>query len=92
MHAQTIQNVNVQRTLCSFNQDVFFPVSVLCHIFSVFHTWVQEEIATTSRFEVHGKKLRNASAITQLPIRTSHFQNSPVPYFINLLNDWFLVM
>ena len=39
-----------------------------------------------TRLESHGRNLRNSSAISQVKIRTSRFQNSPVPYFINLLN------
>ena len=39
-----------------------------------------------TRLERHGRNLRNASAISQVRIKTSRFGNSPVPYFINVLN------
>ena len=37
--------------------------------------------------DVHGRNLRNADKLTQLFARTSQFQNSPIPYFISLLNE-----
>ncbi len=40
-----------------------------------------------TRFEVHGKRLRNANSLSQLRHRTVRFQNSPIPYFISLLNE-----
>ncbi len=40
-----------------------------------------------TRFVSHGKNLRNSNSITQLRSRTTRFQNSPVPYFISLLNS-----
>ena len=40
-----------------------------------------------TRFEAHGKNLRNSNTITQLRTKTSRFQNSPVPYYINLMNS-----
>ena len=39
-----------------------------------------------TRKECHGRNLRNSSAISQLRTRTARFENSPVPFFINLLN------
>ena len=38
------------------------------------------------RKEVHGRSLRNDSEYSRLPVRTSRFGNSPVPYYIKLLN------
>jgi len=40
-----------------------------------------------TRFECHGKNLRNSSEISKLDLRTVRFENSPVPFFINLLNQ-----
>lgn len=40
-----------------------------------------------TRFEVHGRQLRNSSDITQLSWHTKRFATSPVPYFIDLLNS-----
>ena len=40
-----------------------------------------------TRLESHARNLRNASNYSQLCIRTSRFKNSPIPYFINLLNQ-----
>jgi len=40
-----------------------------------------------TRLEMHGRNLRNSSAISQIKVRTSRFYNSPVPYFIRLLNQ-----
>lgn len=40
-----------------------------------------------TRQESHGRDLRNSSNITQLSCRTSRFRESPVPYFIDLLNS-----
>ncbi len=48
-----------------------------------------------TRFVSHGRNLRNSNSITQLRARTTRFQNSPVPYFINLLNSkkhWFFFL
>ena len=39
-----------------------------------------------SRFECHGRSLRNSANISQIPVRTKHFENSPIPYFIKILN------
>ena len=39
-----------------------------------------------SRSEVHGRQLRNAAHISKLRARTSRFAESPIPYYINLLN------
>lgn len=40
-----------------------------------------------TRFKAHGRRLRNAESISQLRCRTVRFRNSPVPYFIDLLNE-----
>ena len=40
-----------------------------------------------TRLESHARNLRNASNYSQLRIRTSRFQKSPIPYLINLLNQ-----
>jgi hypothetical protein len=40
-----------------------------------------------SRYESHGRSLRNSSKISQLRVRTKRFQQSPIPYFIDLLNQ-----
>ena len=37
--------------------------------------------------ESDARNLRNASNYSQLRIRTSRIKNSPIPYFINLLNQ-----
>ena len=39
-----------------------------------------------SRFECHGRSLRNSANISQIPVRTKRFENSPIPYFIKILN------
>ena len=39
-----------------------------------------------TRFAVHGRNLRNSKNISQLASKTNRFQQSPVPYFVNLLN------
>ena len=46
-----------------------------------------EHLIPPTRMEIHGRNLRNSSAISQIRTRTSRFYNSPVPYFINLLNQ-----
>ena len=40
-----------------------------------------------TRIQSHGRNLRNANSVSQFKIKTSRFRNSPVPYFINLLNN-----
>ena len=39
-----------------------------------------------SRLASHGRCLRSATNISQLRVKTNRFQNSPIPYFINLFN------
>ena len=39
-----------------------------------------------TRFAVHGRNLRNSQNLTQFAHKTKRFQQSPVPYFVNLLN------
>ena len=38
------------------------------------------------RSEVHGRNLRNANKLSQPFARTLRFQNSPIPFFVSLLN------
>ena len=45
------------------------------------------QLLSPCRKEVHGRNLRNDKEITTLRTRTQRFANSPVPYFINLLNS-----
>ena len=45
-----------------------------------------KDLLPPSRQSAHGRNLRNAHKFTQLRFRTSRFQNSPIPYFVNLLN------
>ena len=40
-----------------------------------------------TRFESHGRNLRNSHKISQLPAKTKRFQCSPIPFYINLLNE-----
>ena len=44
-------------------------------------------IPPPSRQEIHGKQLRNSTNITQLRARTNRFAQSPIPYYIGLLNS-----
>ena len=40
-----------------------------------------------SRFECHGiKDQGNSANLSQFPAKTKHFKNSPVPYYLSLLN------
>ena len=39
-----------------------------------------------SRKSIHGRDLRNGSNFSQLRYKTKRFQQSPIPYFVNLLN------
>ena len=39
-----------------------------------------------SKFQSHGRNLRNSSNLSQYRMKTSRFRNSPVPYFVSLLN------
>lgn len=43
-----------------------------------------------TRFQCHGRTLRNSNNLSQLPAKTERFKNSPVPYFISLLNNQYL--
>ena len=45
------------------------------------------DILPPTRLESHACNLRNASNYSQLRIRTSRFKQSPIPCFINLLNQ-----
>ena len=40
-----------------------------------------------TRRSVHGRDLRNSNSISLLPCRTERFRKSPIPYFIDLLNN-----
>ena len=40
-----------------------------------------------TRLEAHGRSLRNASNLSQFRTRTDRFRNSPVPFFVSLLNS-----
>ena len=40
-----------------------------------------------TRKDTHGRDLRNSQSISMLPCRTSRFRNSPIPYYIDLLNS-----
>ncbi len=40
-----------------------------------------------TRFQSHGRTLRNANNLSQLPAKTDRFKNSPIPFFISLLNS-----
>ena len=42
-----------------------------------------------TRRSVHGRDLRNSNSISLLPCRTERFRKSPIPYFIDLLNNRF---
>ena len=43
-----------------------------------------------SRLASHGRCFRSATNISQLRVKTNRYQNSLIPYFINLLNtQWF---
>ena len=42
-----------------------------------------------TRRSVHGRELRNSDSISRLPCRTERFRKSPIPYFIDLLNNKF---
>lgn len=44
-------------------------------------------ILPPTRIEAHGRNLRNSNQISQLPVRTARFAGSPVPYFVNILNN-----
>ena len=39
-----------------------------------------------TRFEVHGRPLRNSSNLSKFLTKTNRFKNSPVPYYVSLLN------
>lgn len=39
-----------------------------------------------TRIESHGRNLRNSNKISQIPTKTKRFQQSPIPYFVKLLN------
>ena len=45
-----------------------------------------------SRQAIHGRQLRNSTNITQLRARTNRFAQSPIPYYIGLLNSSQLVL
>ena len=39
-----------------------------------------------TRISVHGRSLRNAHDLTQLRAKTNRFKQSPIPYYVSLLN------
>ena len=49
--------------------------------------WAHQNANPPSRQEIHGKQLRNSTNITQLRARTNRFAQSPIPYYIGLLNS-----
>ena len=44
-------------------------------------------ILPLSRLDAHGRKLRSAHKLFKPRCRTSRFQYSPIPYFIDILNE-----
>ena len=46
-----------------------------------------KDLLPPTRIESHGRNLRNCHNISTIPNRTSRFKNSPIPYFINVLNS-----
>ena len=45
-----------------------------------------KDLIPPSRLRVYGRNLCNTHEVSQLHTRTLHFQNNPIPYYINLLN------
>ena len=39
------------------------------------------------RSAIHGRNLRNSNHLSQLPFKTKRFQQSPIPYFVSLVNQ-----
>ncbi len=44
------------------------------------------DLLPPTRYESHSRNLRSGNNVSQLRTRTSRFRNSPIPYFVNLLN------
>ena len=59
-----------------------------CHRFAegLLNNERTKSLLPPSRFECHGRSLRNSANISQIPVRTKRFENSPIPYFNKLLN------
>ena len=51
------------------------------------HNIRTESIMPPTRQMSHGRTLRNSHHFSSLPARTSRFYNSPVPFFIRILNN-----
>ena len=45
------------------------------------------DLLPPTRVEVHGRNLRSAHKLSKFFVRTTRFQNSPIPFFTTLLND-----
>ena len=46
-----------------------------------------KDLLPPTRLESYGRNLRNCHDISTIPNRTNRFKNSPIPYFICLLNS-----
>ena len=81
--------ISYDNALKSCELDTLFDRRVShCHKFATGLTNLDRtrELIPPTRFECHGRNLRNSSKISQVQVRTKRFSNSPIPYFINLLN------
>jgi hypothetical protein len=45
------------------------------------------DLLPPTRFSVHGRSLRNAHDLTQLRAKTNRFKQSPIPFYVSLLNN-----
>ena len=45
------------------------------------------DLLPPTRHDTHSRNLRNSHHISQLRIKTSRYKNSPIPFFIDLLNE-----
>ena len=55
---------------------------------SLFKCKQTDNIIPPVRKTIYGRELRNSHFISLLPCRTTRFKNSPIPFYINLLNSY----
>ena len=61
-------------------------ISPLVLILALLNNERTKSLLPPYRFECHGRSLRNSANISQIPVRTKRFENSPIPYFIKIVN------
>ena len=73
--------------ICQFDS-LFERMENHCHRFAegLPNNERTKSLLPPSRFECHGRSLRNSANISKIPVRKKRFENSPIHYFIKILD------